>query len=192
MRTNALDQTRTELQRDLAALLKVWKRVQQEATTGTGAKLLYSDQDLILRALRDHLDGSVEEVLVDDDLVFQQAAEYMQAFLPRAKTQLIRYEERIPIFSRYGVESQIERIFGRTVSLPSGGAIVHRRHRGVDAIDVNSAAPRAARARGDGAAHESKLAREVARQLRCANWAGSCRRFHRPEKPEESPRGRKE
>ena len=173
VRTNALDQTKTELQRDLAALLKVWKRVQQEATTGNGAKLLYSDQDLVLRALRDHLDGSVEEVLVDDDLVFQQAAEYMQAFLPRAKTQLVRYEERIPIFSRYSVESQIERIFGRTVTLPSGGAIVIDATEALTAIDVNSG-----RASG-GNSHEEMVlrtnleaAREVARQLRLRDLGG--------------------
>ncbi len=173
VRTNALDQTKTELQRDLAALLKVWKRVQQEAVTGTGSKLLYSDQDLILRALRDHLDGSVEEVLVDDDLVFQQAAEYMQAFLPRAKTQLVRYEERIPIFSRYGVESQIERIFGRSVSLPSGGAIVIDATEALTAIDVNSG-----RASG-GTSHEEMVLRtnleaasEVARQLRLRDLGG--------------------
>jgi ribonuclease E len=173
VRTNALDQTRTELQRDLAALLRVWKRVQQEATTGKGARLLYSDQDLLLRALRDHLDGSVEELIVDDDEVFEHAQGYMQAFMPRSKTSLVRWEERGPLFSRYGVESQIERIFARTVQLPSGGAIVIDPTEALTAIDVNSG-----KSSGSGGHEEMVLqtnleaAREAARQLRLRDLGG--------------------
>ena len=173
VRTNALDQTRAELNRDLAALLRVWKRVQQEATTGNGAKLLYSDQDLLLRALRDHLDSSVEEVLVDDDGAHERAREYMQAFMPRSKTSLVRYEERVPLFSKFSVESQIERIFGRTVSLPSGGAIVIDPTEALTAIDVNSG-----RSSGGGSHEDMALrtnieaARETVRQLRLRDLGG--------------------
>jgi len=173
VRTNALDQTRAELQRDLAALLRVWKRVQQEATTGKGAKLLYSDQDLLLRALRDHLDASVEEVLVDDDDAFERAQEYMGAFMPRSKTELVRYGERVPLFSKFGLESQIERIFGRTVQLPSGGAIVIDPTEALTAIDVNSG-----RSSGGGSHEEMALrtnleaAREAVRQLRLRDLGG--------------------
>ncbi|MCM2270018.1 MAG: Rne/Rng family ribonuclease, partial [Thermoanaerobaculia bacterium] len=173
VRTNALDQTRAELQRDLAALLRVWKRVQQEAVTGKGAKLLYSDQDLLLRALRDHLDTSVAEVLVDDDDAFERAQEYMGAFMPRSKTELVRYAERVPLFSKYGVESQIERIFGRTVQLPSGGAIVIDPTEALTAVDVNSG-----KSSGGGSHEEMALrtnleaAREAVRQLRLRDLGG--------------------
>lgn len=172
VRTNALDQTRAELQRDLAALLRVWKRIQAEARKGNGARLLYSDQDLILKALRDHLDSSVDELLVDDDDVFEQAHEYMQAFMPRSKTTLVRYEERVPLFSRYGLESQIERIFARVAPLPSGGSIVIDTTEALTAIDVNSG-------RSNGGSHEEmalttnvEAAREVARQLRLRDLGG--------------------
>jgi len=173
VRTNALDQTRAELQRDLAALLRVWKRVQQEVTVGKGTKLLYSDQDILLRALRDHLDTSVEEVLVDDDDVFERAQQYMQAFMPRSKTQLIRYEERVPLFSKFAVESQIERIFRRSVQLPSGGAIVIDPTEALTAIDVNSG-----KSSGKGSHEEMALrtnleaAREAVRQLRLRDLGG--------------------
>ncbi len=173
VRTNALDQTRTELQRDLAALLRVWKRIQNEAMKGEGARLLYSDQDLILRALRDHLDGSVEEVLVDDEGTFQRALDYTQTFMPRSRTEIVRYTERIPLFSKYGLESQIERIFNRTVPLSSGGSIVIDRTEALTAIDVNSG-----RASGGGSHEEMALAtnveaaREAARQLRLRDLGG--------------------
>lgn len=173
VRTNALDQSRAELQRDLAALLRVWKRIQSEARKGVGARLLYSDQDLILKALRDHLDASVEEVLVDDDDAFEQAREYMQAFMPRSKTELVRYAERVPLFSKYGLESQIERIFARVAPLPGGGSIVIDATEALTAIDVNSG-----RASNGGSHEEMALAtnleaaREVARQLRLRDLGG--------------------
>src|SRR6187549_2739543 len=138
VRTNALGESRAELQRDLAALLRVWKRIQTEARRGNGPRLLYSDQDLILRALRDHLDADVEEILVDDQLAFEQANEYMQAFMPRTRVVLTHYVERVPLFSKYSLESQIEQIFARTCPLPSGGSIVVDSTEALTAIDVNS------------------------------------------------------
>ncbi|HXO28199.1 MAG TPA: ribonuclease E/G, partial [Thermoanaerobaculia bacterium] len=124
VRTNALDQNKTAISRDLAALLRLWKRVQAAALAGKSSRLLYSDQDLIVQALRDHLDSSIEEVLVDDDAAFQKVQAYIEAFLPRAKIRLKRYEDRLPLFSRFDLEPQIDRIYERRVELPSGGSIV--------------------------------------------------------------------
>ncbi|MEO8275536.1 MAG: ribonuclease E/G, partial [Thermoanaerobaculia bacterium] len=173
VRTNALGETRAELQKDLAALLRVWKRIQTEARRGNGPRLLYSDQDLILRALRDHLDVGVDEILVDDENAFQQAAEYMQAFMPRTRVELTHYVERVPLFSKYSLESQIEQIFARTVPLPGGGSIVVDSTEALTAIDVNSG-----RASSSGTHEEMALetnlqaAREVARQLRLRDLGG--------------------
>ncbi len=173
VRTNALGETRAELQKDLAALLRVWKRIQTEARRGTGPRLLYSDQDLILRALRDHLDVGVDEILVDDETAFQQAAEYMQAFMPRTRVELTHYVERVPLFSKFSLESQIEQIFARTVPLPGGGSIVVDSTEALTAIDVNSGRA------GSGSSHEDmaletnlQAAREVARQLRLRDLGG--------------------
>ncbi len=173
VRTNALGETRAELQKDLAALLRVWKRIQTEARRGNGPRLLYSDQDLILRALRDHLDVGVDEILVDDETAFQQAAEYMQAFMPRTRVELTHYVERVPLFSKYSLESQIEQIFARTVPLPGGGSIVVDSTEALTAIDVNSGRA------GSGGSHEDmaletnlQAAREVARQLRLRDLGG--------------------
>jgi len=173
VRTNALDQNRTVLARDVQALLRLWKRVQSEAIAGRQTKLLYSDQDLILRAIRDVLDSSIEEVLVDDDAAFEAAGEYMQAFLPRSKTTLVRYTERAPIFFRYGVEEQIDKIYERSVALPSGGSIVIDPTEALTAIDVNSG-----KSTRGGSQEETALqtnleaAAEVARQLRMRDVGG--------------------
>ncbi len=175
VRTNALDQTKATLARDLAALLRLWKRVQTEATVGGrgGTRLLYTDQDLIVQALRDHLDASIEEVLVDDDEAFQRAQSYMQAFMPRGKTRLVRYAERLPLFSRYELETQIDRIHQRAVPLPSGGSIVIDGTEALTAIDVNSGRSTRAATQEETAVNTNvEAASEVARQLRLRDIGG--------------------
>jgi ribonuclease E len=173
VRTNALDQNKTALSRDLAALLRVWKRVEAGARSGRGTRLLYSDQDLLQRALRDYLENSIGEVLVDDDAAFDKAADYMRAFMPRTKTKLIRYEDRTPIFSKYNLEPQIDRIYERTVPLPSGGSLVIDRTEALTAIDVNSGRATRAASQEETALHTNlEAAKEVARQLRLRDIGG--------------------
>jgi len=166
VRTNALDQNKTAISRDLAALLRLWKRVQAAAVSGKSSRLLYSDQDLIVQALRDHLDSSIEEVLVDDEAAFQKVQAYIEAFLPRAKIRLERYEERLPLFSRFDLEPQIDRIYERRVELPSGGSIVIDGTEALTAIDVNSGRSTRAATQEETAVHTNlEAATEVARQL---------------------------
>src|SRR5918999_1377099 len=95
LRTNALGQTKTTLNRDLAALLRLWKRVQAAAIQGKGTRLLYSDQDLILQAMRDYLDPSIAELLVDEEEAYRKAQAYTQVFMPRSKTSRVRYPDRL-------------------------------------------------------------------------------------------------
>src|SRR3954465_2721514 len=173
LRTNALGQTKITLNRDLSALLRLWKRVQTAAMQGKGTRLLYTDQDLILQALRDYLDSSIEEVLVDDDEAFEKAKAYIQAFMPRSKTRLVRYAERIPLFSRYDLETQIDRIYERRVDLPSGGSIVIDATEALTAVDVNSGRSTRAATQEETALNTNvEAAAEVARQLRLRDIGG--------------------
>ena len=173
LRTNALGQTKITLNRDLSALLRLWKRVQTAAMQGKGTRLLYTDQDLILQALRDYLDSSIEEVLVDDDEAFEKAKAYIEAFMPRSKTRLVRYAERIPLFSRYDLETQIDRIYERRVDLPSGGSIVIDATEALTAIDVNSGRSTRAATQEETALNTNvEAAAEVARQLRLRDIGG--------------------
>ena len=173
VRTNALDQNKTAIGRDLAALLRLWKRVQAAALSGKGSRLLYSDQDLIVQALRDHLDSTIEELLIDDDAAFHKAQAYIEAFMPRAKLRLERYEERLPLFSRFDLEPQIDRIYERRVDLASGGSIVIDATEALTAIDVNSGRSTRAATQEETAVHTNlEAAAEVARQLRLRDIGG--------------------
>jgi ribonuclease E len=173
VRTAALDQSRAELQRDLAVLLRLWKRIRERAREGSGPQLLYSDQDPILRLLRDHLSPDVEEIVIDDELAAQRVEHFLETFQPRGRIRFLRYQDRVPLFTRFGLESQIDRIFAKSVPLPSGGSIVIESTEALTAIDVNSGRG------GQNGSHEEmalatnlEAAAEVARQLRLRDLGG--------------------
>jgi len=173
VRTNAADQPKQSLHRDLNALLRLWKRVRREASQGKGPQLVYSDQDLLVQALRDLLDPSIDEVLVDNDEAFEKARAYMQTFMPRAKTRLTRYRERMPLFSRYQLETQIDSIYRQRVELRSGGSIVIESTEALTAIDVNSGRATKAHSHEETAyAINLEAAEEVGRQLRLRDIGG--------------------
>jgi len=173
LRTNALDQPQKTLNRDLNALLRLWKKIRDEWKMGKGPRLLYSDQDLIVQALRDTLDSSIAEVLVDDDEAFEKAQGYMRTFMPRAGNRLVHYVDRMPLFSRYQLEEQIDRIYQRKVDLPSGGSIVIDGTEALTAIDVNSGRATRGKSQEETAVTTNlEAAREVARQLRMRDIGG--------------------
>ncbi len=173
VRTAAIGQTKAALNRDLAALLRVWRRITTEGRKGQGPRLLYSDQDLIVQAVRDLLEATIDEVLVDDPVAYDAVRAAMRAFMPRSRTRVTQYQERLPLFSKFKLESQIEAIFQRRVELPSGGSIVIESTEALTAIDVNSGrATRGANQEETAHAINLEAAREVARQLRLRDIGG--------------------
>jgi ribonuclease E len=172
-RTNAADQPQRSLNRDANALLRLWKKVREEAKTGKGPRLLYSDQDLIVQALRDSVDNTIDEILVDDEAAFTKAQGFMETFMPRSRSTLIPYKDRLPLFSKYQLEDQIEKIYLRKVNLPAGGSIVIDGTEALTAIDVNSGrANRAASQEETAHATNMEASIEVARQLRMRDIGG--------------------
>ena len=173
LRTNGLDQNQATLARDLSALLRLWKKIQAESSKGRGHRLLYSDQDLLIQALRDLLDSEIDVIIVDDADAHETVQTYMRAFMPRTKIELKFHDERIPLFTKHRLEMQIDRIYERSAPLPSGGSIVIDPTEALSAIDVNSG-----RATHTQDHDESILkvnleaAEEVGRQLRLRDIGG--------------------
>ncbi|MFH1129862.1 MAG: Rne/Rng family ribonuclease [Pseudomonadota bacterium] len=138
VRTNAMDQTQLMLKRDLATLVQLWKRIWSDYSKSKGPILLYNDQDLIVQALRDYIDPNIREVLVDDEEAFKKAKDYKRSCMARSKVKINRYDSRIPLFSKFDLELQIDAIYQRKVPLPGGGSIVIDVTEALTAIDVNS------------------------------------------------------
>lgn len=173
IRTNALDQTKATLTRDFNSLLRLWKSIQAEAKNGRGPRLLNSEHDILVRVLRDYLDAGITEVLIDSEEAYERAGEYVRSFMPRGKTKLIHYDERMPLFSKYDIETQIARVFERSVKLKSGGSIVIDRTEALIAIDVNSGKSNKAGTQEETALNTNlEAAEEIARQLRLRDIGG--------------------
>ncbi len=173
IRTAGVGRNAEELQWDLDYLLNVWRAIEEAAATHPAPALLYQESNLLIRALRDHLRDDIGEILIDDEATFQQAVEFVQQVMPQYLKRLKLYQERIPLFTRFQIESQIESAYQRTVTLPSGGEVVFDQCEALTAIDINSA--RATKGEDiEQTALQTNLeaAEEIARQIRLRDLGG--------------------
>ena len=171
-RTAGVGRSAEELQWDLDYLVQVWEAI-EKAGERKAPFLIYQESNVIIRALRDYLRQDIGEVIIDDKDIYRQAEEFITQVMPQNLSKLKLYEDRIPLFSRFQIESQIETAFSREVRLPSGGALVIDRTEALTSIDINSA-----RATGGGDIEETALntnleaAEEIMRQLRLRDLGG--------------------
>ncbi len=139
VRTSGIGKQTEELQWDLEYLTQLWEAIEESSNERKGPYLIYQEQSIILRTIRDHLRTDIGEIIIDNDKVYQEAYAFMQMVMPHNLNKLKHYNEDTPLFSRYHIESQIEAAFEREVTLPSGGSIVIDYGEALTAIDVNSA-----------------------------------------------------
>ncbi len=175
LRTAGMDRTKTELKRDLAYLQRLWKDMEAKRAAAKGNKpaLLYSESDLLVRALRDLLIPEIEEVIIDHEAALKRASGFLKIVAPRAKTRLLQHTGKFPLFYSFGVEQQITGIHAREVPLPSGGRLVIDETEALVAIDVNSGKSRDA---GDAEMNAYKTnieaVDEICRQLKLRDLGG--------------------
>jgi len=167
------DQGVRELQRDLTYLRRLWDSIQQSAATKRPPALVYREHDLVLRNIRDYFTPDIDEIYVDNEEVFQRAREFLRDVMPEKEGVLRLYDGDQPIFSHFNVESQIETIYKRRVSLKSGGSIVIDGTEALTAIDVNSGRSiRGANQEDTAFRTNCEAATEIARQLRLRDLGG--------------------
>ena len=128
-----------ELKWDLDYLLNLWDAIQEANQLRKAPFLIYRENDLVSRSLRDFLREDITEVLIDTDEAYEKAFEFTSKLMPDFEDKIKRYDEAIPLFTRYQVESQIETAYSRSVDLQSGGSIVIDQTEALVAIDINSA-----------------------------------------------------
>jgi ribonuclease E len=173
IRTAGVGRSAEELQWDLNYLLQLWDSIATAAKSATAPAFLFQESNVIIRAIRDYLRQDVGEVIVDNKEAFDLAAGFIQQVMPNYRSKVKLYQDDIPLFNRYQIESQIETAFQREVKLPSGGSIVIDVTEALVAIDINSS-----RATKGGDIEETALqtnleaADEIARQLRLRDMGG--------------------
>lgn len=173
IRTAGVGRSAEELQWDLNYLLQLWDSIYNAAKGSTAPAFLFQESNVIIRAIRDYLRQDVGEVIVDNKEAFDLATGFIQQVMPNYRSKVKLYQDDIPLFNRYQIESQIETAFQREVKLPSGGSIVIDATEALVAIDINSS-----RATKGGDIEETALqtnleaADEIARQLRLRDMGG--------------------
>ena len=174
VRTASKEITKTSLNKDLRYLLRLWGETKKRGQTVASPALIYKDQDIIAKVLRDYYTSDIQEILVDTTETLKQVKDFLK-LLPASqrKTTVKLHQGSRPIFNQYGVEDQIEQIYQPVVKLPSGGSIVINPTEALVAIDVNSG-----RTAKDKNFNETiflanmEAATELARQLRLRDLGG--------------------
>ena len=173
VRTNGLGRSAEELSLDLSYLLALWDEITNSIPNTKSPSLIFRDDKLIVRVVRDYFKDDIEEILIDDKDIFNEAKEFIEAVIPDHSEKVKFYDEEIPLFNRYQIESQIELAFQREISLSSGGSIVIDPTEAMTTIDVNSA--RSTKGKDiEETAFKTNLeaASEIARQLRLRDVGG--------------------
>ncbi len=173
IRTAGIGRSSEELQWDLNYLVQLWEAIQKAGEEEKAPSLLLQESNVIIRAIRDYLREDIDQVLIDSSDAHQHAQNFVSHIMPQYKNRLRLYEDSIPMFNRFQIESQIETAFQREVRLPSGGSIVIDPTEAMVSIDINSA-----RATKGSDIEETALqtnleaADEIARQLRLRDIGG--------------------
>ena len=172
-RTAGIGRDAVELQWDLNYLMQLWKAIDEAANSNSAPLLIYLESSLVIRAIRDYFQPDIGEILIDTDDIFEQAQAFMSVVMPDNLPRVKRYQDDVPLFSRFQIEHQIETAYSRTVPLPSGGAIVIDHTEALVSVDVNSArATRGSDIEETATRTNLEAAEEIGRQMRLRDLGG--------------------
>ncbi|MEM6459647.1 MAG: Rne/Rng family ribonuclease [Planctomycetota bacterium] len=173
VRTAGIGQTKTDLKRDLSYLQRLWKNIERKRKGRGKVGELYAESDLVIRTIRDVFSSGVRRIVVDDPTAAVRARDFLAVANPRTKSQVVYYDDPVPLFHRMGVEAQLDHMNAREVPLPSGGALVIDQTEALVAVDVNSGKSRGARdAETNAYQTNCEAVDEIARQLRLRDLGG--------------------
>ena len=173
VRTAAEDRTKREINKDLEHLVKIWEEIKKKVQETPAPALIYKEQDLAIRIIRDYFPAGIKSIVVDDKDVYRRVKEFLGIISPRNQKTVRLNKDEGPIFSKYNLEEQIAQIFRRRVALKSGGHLLFDPTEALVSIDVNSG-----RTSAEGAVEEMALkvnleaAVEIPRQLRLRDLGG--------------------
>ncbi len=173
VRTAGVGKSKEELQWDLDYLLQLWSAIETSAQEKPAPFLIYQESNVIIRSIRDYLRADISEIVIDHPDVHKEACDFIQQVMPQNLKKVRIYQDEVPLFTRYQIESQIESAFQREVRLPSGGSIVIDHTEALTSVDINSARSTKGTDIEDTAFTTNlEAADEVARQLRLRDMGG--------------------
>ncbi len=173
LRTAGANRTRVEIKRDFEYLMRLWENVRTLTLNSTAPCLVYEEGSLIKRSIRDLYNKDINEVIVSGEEGYREAKDFMKMLMPSHAKVVQPYRDLHPIFSRSGIEAQLDRMLQPQVTLKSGGYLIINQTEALVAIDVNSGrSTREHSIEETALATNLEAAEEVARQLRLRDLAG--------------------
>ncbi|WP_026172518.1 Rne/Rng family ribonuclease [Asticcacaulis benevestitus] len=173
VRTAGAKRTKLEIKRDYDYLLRVWETIRETTLKSNAPALIYEEEDLVKRAIRDLFDKDFDGVLVEGEDGYRSAKDFMRMIMPSQAKKIQLYKANTPLFARYGVEDLISKIYSPVVPLKSGGYLVINQTEALVAIDVNSGKSTKERnIEATALKTNMEAAEESARQMRLRDLAG--------------------
>ncbi|MFK4819204.1 ribonuclease E/G [Ochrobactrum quorumnocens] len=173
LRTAGANRTKAEVKRDYEYLMRMWENVRSLTLQSTAPALVYEEGSLIKRSIRDLYNKDITEILVAGENGYREAKDFMRMLMPSHAKVVQPYREPVPVFTRYGLEAQLDRMLLPQVTLKSGGYLIINQTEALVAIDVNSGRSTREHSIEDTALQTNlEAAEEVARQLRLRDLAG--------------------
>ena len=173
VRTAGKNSTKTMFNADLRYLMRVWNNIDKNAVKNTAPSLLYKEQTLAVRSLRDYFTSDVKEILIDSSEVFKEVKDFITVIAPKQKKIVKLFKGEKPIFTKYQLEDQIASIYKKNAALKSGGFLVVEQTEALVSIDVNSGKSTKRKNIEETAFYTNlEACEEVARQLRLRDMGG--------------------
>ena len=173
LRTAGIDRTSEEIEWDLNNLLAIWEAIKTVIVQKKSPFLVYKESNAVLRSLRDYLTFDIGEILIDEKSAYEDAKEFIGQVMPQNLKKLKFYDDEVPLFTNFQIESQIESAYTHSVDLPSGGSIVIDHTEALVSIDINSAkSTKGSDIEETAVATNVEAAIEIARQLRLRDLGG--------------------
>ena len=173
VRTAGAKRTKAEIKRDYDYLLRLWENIREKTLHSIAPALIYEEEDLVKRTIRDLYDKDIDEVWVEGEAAFKEARDFMRMLMPSQAKKVQAYRDPAPLFVHHRVEDHLSQIYSPVVPLRSGGYLVINQTEALVAVDVNSG--RSTRERNiEATALKTNMeaAEEAARQLRLRDLAG--------------------
>lgn len=173
LRTAARDVTENDLRREIRYLSDLWGRIKYRAKKIKAPAIIYEEYGLILRTVRDQFTDDVEKLVIDSKDKYKRIMRFLNFFMPALKSRIVLYKGIVPVFEKYGIEEEIEKVFERKISLKSGGSIIIEQTEGMVAIDVNTEKYKGKRDIEETIFRTNlEAAHEIARQIRLRDIGG--------------------
>lgn len=173
LRTAGASRTKPEIKRDFEYLMRLWETVRDLTLKSTAPALVYEEGSLIKRSIRDLYNKEIDEILVSGEDGYREAKDFMRMLMPSYAKIVQPYRDSQPLYSKMGVETQLDAMFSNVVTMKSGGYIVINQTEALVAIDVNSGRSTREHNIEDTALRTNlEAAEEVSRQLRLRDLAG--------------------